>query len=915
VGGYAVEANEKKRFFIMDGNAYVYSAFYAIDDLSTSTGIPTNAVFVFTNLLLKLLREEEPDYMAIAFDTAGPTFRHKEFAEYKADRPRMPDSLAQQVPTIREVISAFNIPILEQEGYEADDIIGTLAKKAEVEGIEAIIVTPDKDAFQLVSQSVKIYPCRFRGAYEDGFMFDEQAVEERYGVEPAKVTDFIGIVGDKIDNIPGVPGIGEKSAPKLLEQFGSLEELLDHVDDIGAGSRLTRTIEKQKQLLEEYRDQALLSKRLATIDVHVPIRIDLEDCEVVDFDRDKVADLFRKLEFRKFMADFDLFLSLKDVRVRYRAILSESDLDDLVDRLKHVTEFAVDTETNGLDPMTSDIVGISVSFQPREAYYIPISHRYMGSPEQLPPELVMEKLKPILSDPTIGKIGQNIKYDLQVFKRCGVELSGISFDTMLASYVLNPSARGHSLSDMAIDRLAYRMVPIEELIGKGRNQITMDEVDIQRATEYSCEDADITLQLKSQLEPELRQLDLESVLQEIELPLIPVLADMEMAGIKVDTGYLQNLSDTLTKRLDSLTGRIYDLAGEEFNINSPKQLGQILFEKLKLPPGKRTKTGYSTNEAELERLAAAGHELPSSILEFRGIAKLKSTYVDALPQCINPETGRVHTSFNQAVTETGRLSSSNPNLQNIPIRTEEGREIRRAFIPGEEDSVLLAADYSQIELRMLAHLSGDDTLVEAFGKDEDIHSRTAALIFGLPLHQITSDMRRQAKTVNFGVIYGMGAFRLARELGISLSDAQQFIDSYFQTYSGVKSYFDQVISFARENGYVTTISGRRRRIPEIDSRNRNAREFAERTAINTPVQGSAADLIKLAMIRIAKFLESENLKSRLLLQVHDELVFEVSEAELDKVSQNVRLLMENALPLDVPVKVDIAVGKNWLEAK
>jgi len=917
-----VEAKEKKRFFIMDGNAYVYSAFYAIDDLSTSTGIPTNAVFVFTNLLLKLLREEEPDYMAVAFDTAGPTFRHKEFAEYKADRPRMPDPLTQQIPMIREVISAFNIPILEKQGYEADDIIGTLARKAEAEGIEAIIVTPDKDAFQLVSQNVRIYPCRFRGAYEDGFMFDEQAVKERYGVEPGKITDFMGIVGDKIDNIPGIPGIGEKSAPTLLEEFGSLEELLDHIDDIGIGSKPTRTTEKQKQLLREYRDQALLSKRLATIDVHVPIHIDLEDCGVAGFDRDKVVDLFRKLEFRKFMGDFDLFLSVKDMEVEYRTILSEVDLDDLVDKLKHVPEFAIDTETNGLDPMTSDLVGISISFQPQEAYYIPISHRYMGVPEQLPLELVMEKLKPILSDPAIGKIGQNIKYDLEVLKRDGVELSGILFDTMLASYVLNPSARGHSLSDMAIDRLAYKMIPIEDLIGKGKNQITMDEVDVQRASEYSCEDADITLQLKSQLEPELQSYGLESVFREIELPLIPVLADMEMAGVKVDTDYLKELSDKLAKRLDSLTDRIYELAGEEFNINSPKQLGQILFEKLRLPSGKRTKTGYSTNEAELERLSAAGHELPSVILEYRGLAKLKSTYVDALPESINPETGRVHTSFNQAVTETGRLSSSNPNLQNIPIRTEEGREIRRAFIPGEEGSLLLAADYSQIELRMLAHLSGDGTLTEAFQKNEDIHSRTAALIFGpssgtgiLPVDQITPDMRRQAKTINFGVIYGMGAFRLARELGISLSDAQTFIDSYFETYSGVRSYFDKVIRFARENGYVTTISGRRRRIPEINSRNRNAREFAERTAINTPVQGSAADLIKLAMIKIAELFRSENLRSRLLLQVHDELVFEVSETELEMVKKEVCSLMETALPLEVPVKVDVGVGKNWLEAK
>jgi DNA polymerase-1 len=896
----------KKRFFIMDGNAYIYRAFYAIEGLSTSTGIPTNAVFGFTRLLLKLLFDDKPDYIAIAFDTAGPTFRHEEYAEYKADRPEMPSPLAQQLPIIREVIDALNIPIMEQSGYEADDIIGTVAKKAEAAGMEVIIVTGDKDALQLVSPNIKVNPYSFRGFFEPGFVFDIQAVKERHGVEPDKVTDLMGLMGDKIDNIPGVPGIGKKTAPQLIEQFGSLEEILDHADEVKS--------ESQKRLLKEYREQALLSKRLATVDVNVPINIDLKSCEVRDFDQDKLMNLFRRLEFRQFIRELDLSQE-KDVEVKYHTILTESDLDDLVSKLRQQTDFAVDTETSGLDPVTSDIVGISIAFQPHEAYYIPVSHRYIGVPEQLPLELVVDKLKPLLSGSSIGKIGQNIKYDLQIFRRYGIELSNISFDTMLASYILNPSARGHNLSDLAMQYLGHKMIPIQDLIGKGKNQITMDEVDVERASEYACEDADITLQLKSDLEPELHKYELESVFREIELPLIPVLAEMEMTGIRVDTEYLKELSGKLSKQVNSLTEKIHELAGEEFNINSPKQLGEILFEKLGLPPGKRTKTGYSTNEAELERLSAAGYDLPSLILEFRSIAKLKSTYVDALPEQINPKTGRVHTFFNQAVTETGRLSSSNPNLQNIPIRTEEGREIRRAFIPGEECSLLLAADYSQIELRMLAHLSGDATLIEAFRNNEDIHSRTASLIFGLPLEQIAPNMRRQAKTINFGIIYGMGAFRLARELEISLGEAQRFIDSYFKTYSGVKTYFDGVINFARENGYVTTISGRRRRIPEINSRNRNTREFAERTAINTPVQGSAADMIKLAMIKIAEFFKSENLKSKLLLQVHDELVFEVHEAELDKIQRNVCSLMEEALPLDVPVKVDVGIGKNWLEAK
>jgi DNA polymerase-1 len=903
-----MEASEKKKFFIIDGNAYIYRAFYAITELTTSTGIPTNAVFGFTSLILKLLREDKPDYIAIAFDTPEPTFRHKAYADYKSDRQPMPDPLAQQIPVIREMLEAFNIPILEMPGYEADDVIGTLAKKVESAGMEAFLVTGDKDAFQLVSPNIKVYPCGFRGMNPEGFAYNEQAVKEKHGVEPAKITDIMGLIGDKVDSIPGVPGIGEKTAPVLINQFGSLENLLECADDVKS--------ENQKRLLKEYKDQALLSKKLATIDLHVPIQIDLEKCKVSDLDHDKVLNLFRRLEFRKFIQELNLTPSQQEkVEVKYHTILKEPELDELIDKLKNVSEFAVDTEASGVDPITSNLVGISIAYQSHEAYYIPVYHRYIGVPEQLPTQLVIDKLIPVLADPKIGKIGQNIKYDLQLLRRYGVQINGISFDTMLASYVLNPSARGHDLDTLSMDYIGHKMIPIEELIGKGKNQTTMEEVEIERASQYSCEDADITLQLKHRLESELQKNDLESVFREIELPLIPVLADIEMTGIKIDTASLAIISSKMSKSLEELTRKIYDLAGQEFNINSPKQLGEILFDKLKLPSGKKTKTGYSTNEAELERLAAAKYEIPSLILEYRSVAKLKSTYVDALPQSINPRTGRIHTSFNQAVTETGRLSSSNPNLQNIPIRTEEGREIRGAFIPGEDSDFILTADYSQIELRMLAHLSGDPVLTLAFQKGDDIHTRTASLIFGVPIDQVSSDMRRQAKTVNFGVIYGMGAFRLARELDITLADAQRFIDSYFQTYAGVKAYFDGIIQFARQNGYVATISGRRRRISEIHSRDRNIREFAERTAINTPVQGSAADLIKVAMIKIAEFLKSNNLKTKLLLQVHDELVFEAPEMELDTIKDNVKLLMEKAIPLNVPVKVDIGIGKSWLDAK
>ncbi|MBD3184938.1 DNA polymerase I [Candidatus Poribacteria bacterium] len=890
----------------MDGNAYIYRAFYAIEDLSTSTGIPTNAVFGFTRLLLSLLHDDQPDYIAIAFDSAGPTFRHKEFAEYKADRPKMPDTLSQQLPTIREVVDALNVSVIEVPGYEADDIIGTLAKKAEAQDMEVVIVTGDKDALQLVTPNIKVNPYSFRGVFEKGFVYDEEKVRSRHGVEPDKITDIMGLMGDKIDNIPGVPGIGKVTAPKLINEFGSLEELLENIDEVKSNS--------QRKALEEFKDQALLSKRLATIDVDVPLQVNIPDLKVKDYEDEKLLELFLKLEFRQFIKDMDLGRD-KVVETKYHTILDESDLDKLVESLKQVQEFAIDTETTDIDPISAELVGISISYKPHEAYYIPVGHRYMSCPEQIPLETVIKKLMPVLADPKIGKIGQNIKYDIQILRKYGAEIENISYDTMLGSYILNPSARRHSLDNMSLEYFGYEMIPIETLIGKGKNQTTMDSVDLEAASKYACEDADLTLRIKEQQEPGLQKNDLESVFREIELPLIPVLADMELTGIKLDTGYLKEVSTKMDTRLKALTDNIFELAGESFNINSPKQLSYILFEKLGLPPGKRTKTGYSTNEAELERLSSAGYELPEAVLEYRSLSKLKSTYVDALPASINPETARVHTFFNQAVTETGRLSSSNPNLQNIPVRTEEGREIRRAFIPGGECNLLLAADYSQIELRMLAHLSGDATLVDAFRKDEDIHSRTGSLIFGLPIDQITPEMRRQAKTINFGVIYGMGAFRLARELDIPLKDAKTFIESYFATYSGVKEYFDGIIEFARENGYVTTISGRRRRISEIKSRNRNTREFAERTAINTPVQGSAADMIKMAMIKIADFFKSKKLKSKLLLQVHDELVFEVAEEELDMVNENVIKLMEEAMKLEVPIKVDVGIGKNWLEAK
>jgi DNA polymerase I len=910
-----VEVSEKKRFFIIDGNAYVYRSFHAIQNLSTSTGMPTNAIFGFVNMLFKILRDEKPDYLVVTFDTAAPTFRHKEYDGYKADRPGMPDNLILQFPVIKEALEISAIPIIEQPGFEADDLIGTLAKKAESSGIDVTIVTSDKDAFQLVSPNIRIKPYVFRGAQEEDFVYNEIEVKNRYGVDPDKMTDLLGLMGDTSDSIPGVPGIGPKTAADLLGQFNNLEDMLDNLDKVKS--------ERIRNLLKQYADQARLSKRLATIEQFVPIDISIDDLKLelkpkgipVKCDEGKLLALFQRLEFRKFAKELDLAPPEIEVETNYHTVFTEIELQELIDRLKNSIEFAIDTETNSIDSIVAELAGISVAIQPHEAFYIPVSHRYIGSPEQLPLNLVIDKLKPILEDPNIGKIGQNVKYDLQVFKRYGIELKGVSFDTMIASYVINPLIK-HDLDSMSLEFLNHKMIPIEELIGKGKDQRTIDEVEVERVSVYSCEDADITLQLKNLMHPQLIEYGLETVFHDIELPLIPVLADMETTGIKIDTEWLKSLSDRLAKQLDSLTKEIYRLAGEEFNINSTQQLGRILFDKLKLPTGKKTKTGgYSTNEAELVKLSLSGYELPSTMLEYRGIAKLKSTYVDALPQSINPKTGRIHTSYNQAVTETGRLSSSNPNLQNIPIRTELGKEIRRVFITDRDCCVLLSADYSQIELRMLAHLSKDKALTEAFVKNQDVHASTASLIFGVPIEDVVPDMRRQAKTINFGVIYGMGAFRLSNELGITQFDAQRFIDSYFDTYSGVKAYFDGLIKLARQNGYVTTISGRRRIIPEINSSDHNQKAFAERTAINTPVQGSAADMIKLAMIKIADLIKSEGWKSKLLLQVHDELVFEVLEDELDKVTESIRSVMENALPLDVPVKVDIGVGKNWLDAK
>ncbi|HIE28434.1 TPA: DNA polymerase I, partial [Candidatus Poribacteria bacterium] len=829
------------------------------------------------------------------------TERDRLYEEYKANRPEVDDSLVQQFPYMRQIIEALGIPVVEMKGFEADDIIATLTKRAEAEGFEVRIFTNDKDMLQLLSPNVKVY----RSDRQKVTVYDEKSFKKRYKIEPRQMPDYLGLMGDKIDNIPGVGGIGEKSIPILLEQFGTIEEILENIAKVD---------KRWQKKLRDDADNAVLSKKLAALNTDVELGITPEDCKLGRYDNEKLTEIFHQLEFKSLMKNIKV--TIDPSRYTYHTVLTKSEMEALIGKLQSESagEFSIDLETTDVDAMRAKIVGVAISLKPNEAYYIPVYYELLDGPKMLSEDYVLGKLKPFLEDDKVSKIGHNIKYDLEVLKRSGVDINGIGFDTMIASYLLNPSASGHKLDDVAFKYLQRQMIPIKDLIGSGAKQIPMSQVPVEKVSDYACEDAEVTLHLKYILEPQLVEHDLEDIFSDLELPLIPVLAEMEMTGVKIDTAFLRELSVEYEKHLQEMTGQIYELAGGEFNINSPKQLGEVLFDKLKLPRFRRTKTGYSTDENVLNTLASY-HELPALILEYRKFAKLKSTYTDALIDLINPYTGRLHTSFNQAVTATGRLSSSNPNLQNIPVRTERGREIRRAFIAEGDDKVLLTADYSQIELRILAHLSKDERLVEAFEKDEDIHSHAASLVFDVSVEEVTDEMRSRAKTMNYGIVYGIGAMRLANELKIDVHEAQAFIDNYFQTYAGVKAYFDRTIQEATEKGYVMTLMGRRRYVPEIQGGNRNIRAFGERIAINTPVQGTAADLIKVAMLKVADYLKSTNKQTKMVLQVHDELVFEAPKDELKEVTEELRRIMEVALPMDVPIKVDVGVGQNWLEAK
>jgi DNA polymerase-1 len=889
---------DRKRIFLIDGSALAYRSYFAFirSPLVNSKGENTSATFGFVNSLLKILRDQAPDYIAVAFDTGKPTFRHEMYADYKATRQKMPDDMRDQLPRVRQVVEAMRVPIVEQEGFEADDLIATLARQAVEQGLEAAIVSGDKDFMQLVGPHVRLYDPR------DDAWTDAEGVKAKFGVGPERVVDVLALMGDASDNVPGVPKVGEKTAIALVQAFGGVEEVL-------AGAE--RVTKKQvRENLIAHADLARKSKELVTIRQDAPVLLDLEGMRAGAFDTEALTGLFRELEFTRLLSQITSPPAAKvETPVTYVLVDTVEKLDGLVRRMREAPLVSVDTETTDTDAMRARLVGVAVSVAPHEGFYIPVGHT---AGPNLDLREALGRLRPVLEDPALPKCGQNLKYDAMVLRRHGVGLEGMAFDAMVASYLIDPD-RPHGLDALSLAYLDHQTIPISDLIGKGKEQVSFAEVPVERACAYSAEDADVALRLKATLEPKVAEAGAADLLREVEMPLVGVLADMELAGVAVDVPFLREMSRVFERDLGRLAEEIHRIAGEAFNINSTQQLGRILFEKLGLPRKRKTKTGYSTDVGVLEELAL-DHELPRRILEHRQLAKLKSTYVDALPELIHPETGRIHTSFNQTVTATGRLSSSNPNLQNIPIRTETGREIRKAFVPRDRDHVLLSADYSQIELRILAHLSRDEALIEAFRSGEDIHVRTASLMFNLMPEFVQEEMRRRAKTINYGVVYGMGAFGLAGRLGIPRREAQAFIERYFETYSGVRAYLDRAVKEATERGYVTTMLGRRRFLPELASTNANTRAFGERTATNSPIQGSAADMIKVAMARVRRALKGAGLTAQMILQVHDELVFEVPRKEVEKVKEIVAQEMQGALPLSVPVQVEVGVGENWLEA-
>ncbi|MFC1908010.1 DNA polymerase I [Chloroflexota bacterium] len=904
---------KKPLLVLLDGNNIVHRAFHAFAasrPLTVSkTGEVVSVVYVFTLMLLKIISELKPTCYAIAFDTKAPTFRHQMFDQYKAHRPPTPKELVDQLGRVRQLVEAFHLPIYELDGYEADDVLGALSQQASNQDIDTIIVTGDADAMQLVSPRVRVLYPKPRGSFSNTDLFDEAAVSQKYGIKPEQVADFKALKGDPSDNIPGVPGIGKKTAVKLIQQFGTINQIYTHIDEV--------TPDKLQEKLQKNEALARQSKELATIVIQIPVTLDLDDCQVSHYDRHKVTELLRELEFSSLLTklpeaeeatpEVTTHVKAGPPQKDYHIVSTTSALNDLLSRLLATESFAFDLETTSLNAMSAEMVGISLSPAPGEAYYIPVGHVGWGQVEQLPLKQVIDRLKPILEDTTLAKLAHNGKYDMTVLAEYGVTVSNLSFDTMVAAYLLCEKSLG--LKALAFSKLGIEMAPITALIGSGAKQISMSLVEVNRAADYACADADITGQLAELLRSELHQQKLWQLFSEVEIPLVPVIIRMERNGVALDTELLRQMSHRLGEQLLKLEAEIYNSVGHRFNINSPQQLSSVLFQELKLPSARKTKRGYSTGASVLEELRGV-HPMIEFILDYRQLSKLKSTYIDALSSLINSKTGRVHTSFNQTRTATGRLSSSEPNLQNIPVRGELGKEVRQAFI-APSGSFLLAGDYSQIDLRALAHLSQDSNLLNAFHKDEDIHSATAAQLFSIDASQVTADMRRLAKTVNFGVIYGMSEYGLERATELSREEATRFIASYFEKYPGVKQYLESTKQQAREAGYVQTLLGRMRSIPEINSSNRQVREAAERMAINMPVQGTSADIIKVAMINLCREMDKRQLKSKLLLQVHDELIFEVPEAELELVRQLVPQIMSSALELSLPLKIDIKTGNNW----
>jgi DNA polymerase-1 len=906
---------KKPLLVLFDGNALIHRAFHALPPLTVSkTGEMVGAVYGFTLMLLKAINELKPTHCAVAFDMKAPTFRHQLFSEYKAHRPAAPDELISQLGRVRELVSTFHIPIFEFEGYEADDVLGTLSREASKQDIESVIVTGDADTMQLVSPKVKVLYPKPRGSFSDTTLYDEAAVNEKYGVAPEHIADLKGLVGDPSDNIPGVPGVGKKTAAKLISQFGSVEEIYAHLDEVSPP--------KLQALLRQHEEIARQSKELATIVTQVPLTLHLDTCHLSHYDRQRVAELFRELEFFSLLAklpeieaDAEESRAATQARITpqaepaYHTITTTQGFDELLSRLKGAKSFAFDLETTSLDAMKAQLVGIALSLAPAEAYYIPVGHVGWEQVDQLPREQVINGLKPRLEDASLPKLAHNGNYDMTVLAEYGVTVNNLAFDTMVAAYLL--SEKSLNLKALAFGRLGIEMIPISDLIGTGAKQRSMAEVPVKEVANYAGADADITGQLAGLLERELKSQGLWQLFSEVEMPLVPVLVTMERNGVALDTELLRQMAHRLGEQLLTLEAAIYNSIGHRFNVNSPQQLGSVLFQELGLPSAKKTKSGYGTGAAVLEELRGV-HPVIELILDYRQLSKLKSTYIDALPVLVNPKTGRVHTSFNQTRTATGRLSSSEPNLQNIPVRGEMAKEIREAFIapPGTH---LLAGDYSQIDLRVLAHLSQDPNLTSAFRQDADIHAATAAQLFSVAPAQVTAAMRRLAKTVNFGVIYGMSDYGLEQATELSRQEAAQFIAAYFEKYPGIKAYLETTKAEARRSGYVQTILGRRRHIPEINAANRQVREAAERMAINMPVQGTSADIIKVAMINLDHEISRQKLKSKMLLQVHDELIFEVPQEEMEIMRKLVPEVMSTALALSVPLKVDLKTGTNWGE--